>query len=341
MTSCVIGTIKSCATWSKKTTLPKLSRRGQGVWTSTCVSLRWWRRSATPPTPRALTQRASVNAGKRDKMGGSRVPWNVMIEEKEYFYKRRQHETTVEEKWPLYSAESQECEFLDEEGASGRPSATTRRPTNSRERYPFQEQNQSQRVCLHKRSGCATWSACLFVPFLTWFEPRQRPRSLQRREETTTGQLAWQICWSQATRWRHSTSASRARQSLSLDRSTAMLAGLSRTTSRICTGSARIVALWAEHVRPWFFWWRNMLRSELQSLQLDKFLAKHPLVKSLRSAMGSLVNMKRASMWRNASVSRNLAEDTWMRCWWDFDDIFHHVHSARELYAFVKRWTCS
>ena len=43
-----------------------------------------------------------------------------MINEKEYFYLRRQHETVFAEKWALYSAETQECEILDEEPADDR-----------------------------------------------------------------------------------------------------------------------------------------------------------------------------------------------------------------------------
>ena len=67
--------------------------------------------------PKGATQRANVPAGKCDKMGGSWVSWNAMINEKEYYYLRRQHETVFAEKWALFSAESQESEFLDEEAA--------------------------------------------------------------------------------------------------------------------------------------------------------------------------------------------------------------------------------
>ena len=65
--------------------------------------------------PKGATQRANVHAGKCDKMGSSWVSWNDMVNEKGYFYLRRQHETVFAEKWALFSAESQESEFLDEE----------------------------------------------------------------------------------------------------------------------------------------------------------------------------------------------------------------------------------
>ena len=70
--------------------------------------------------PKDATQRASVYAGKCEKMDGSWVSWNAMINEKDYFYLRRQHERVFAEKWALHSAESQECEFLDEEPADDR-----------------------------------------------------------------------------------------------------------------------------------------------------------------------------------------------------------------------------
>ena len=48
------------------------------------------------------------------------VSRNAMSSKKEYFYLRRQHETVFAEKWALHSAESQECEFVDEEPADDR-----------------------------------------------------------------------------------------------------------------------------------------------------------------------------------------------------------------------------
>ena len=41
---------------------------------------------------------------------------------------------------------------------------------------------------------------------------------------------------------------------------------------------------------------KKKVAPELLSLQLENFLAKRPLVESLGSVMGTLVNMKRASM---------------------------------------------
>ena len=52
---------------------------------------------------------------------------------------------------------------------------------------------------------------------------------------------------------------------------------------------------------------------QLLNLQLESFLARRTLVDSLGSVMATLVNMKRASVSRKASVLRNLAEDTLMR----------------------------
>ena len=70
--------------------------------------------------PKGATQRANVYDGKRDKMGRSWVSWNATINEKEYFHLRRQHEAVSAENWALFSAESQESEFLDEEPADDR-----------------------------------------------------------------------------------------------------------------------------------------------------------------------------------------------------------------------------
>ena len=145
------------------------------------------------------TQRANVYAGKCDKMGGSWVSWNAMINEKEYFYLRRQHETVFAEKWVLFSAESQDCEFLDEEPADDR-----------RPQRDAQQTLENATPAKNKSKAKATYTQCfpqhtrvlhmhvavLHRPHVClcrfWVDPkpRQRPRSLQRSKETTTGQLA-------------------------------------------------------------------------------------------------------------------------------------------------------
>ena len=81
--------------------------------------------------PKGATQRANVYAGKCDKMGGSYVSWKAMINEKEYSYLRRQHETVFQEKWALFSAESQESEFLNEEPADDRPQRDAQQPLDT------------------------------------------------------------------------------------------------------------------------------------------------------------------------------------------------------------------
>ena len=149
--------------------------------------------------PTGATQRANVYAGKCDKMGGSWVSWNAMINEKEYFYLRRQHETVFAEKWPLFSAESQDCELLDEEPADDR-----------RPQRDAQQTLENATPAKNKSKAKATYTQCfpqhtrvlhMHVAVLHgprvclcrfWVDPkpRQRPRSLQRSKETTTGQLA-------------------------------------------------------------------------------------------------------------------------------------------------------
>ena len=131
--------------------------------------------------PKGATQRANVYAGTCDKMSGSWVSWNAMINEKEYFYLQRQHETVFAEKWALFSAEPQESEFLDEEPPD------ERRP-KAKATYT-QCPHQHTRV-LHMRVAVVHGPRVCMLRF--WFDPkpRQRPCSLQRSKETTTGQLA-------------------------------------------------------------------------------------------------------------------------------------------------------
>ena len=133
--------------------------------------------------PKGVTQRAHVYAGKRDKMGGSWVSWNAMSNEKEYFYLRRQHETVFAEKWALFSAESQDCGFLDEE-----PVDDAKNKSKAKATYT-QCLPQHTRV-LHMHVGVMHGPHVCECRFWVDPKPRQRLRSLQRSKETTTGQLA-------------------------------------------------------------------------------------------------------------------------------------------------------
>ena len=108
------------------------------------------------------------------------------------------------ENWALYSAESQECEFVDEEAADDRrPQRDAQQTLENAVRFKNKttKAKATYRQCLSQHTRVLhVRVAVVHGPHVCvcrfWLDPKpgQRPHSLQRSKETAKGQLARPIC---------------------------------------------------------------------------------------------------------------------------------------------------